>query len=310
MIALVKTMCYKKIMKKNIGHIYVISILFSLISIVSGEKLRVASLHPLMGDLAEQIGGENVEVIHLIDAQGNVHNFSPSVTALKKASGARLYLASGKGLESYLTDLRSLLGEGSSVVEVGKKIKSILITKENKHFACCPHDSHGALDPHWWHSLPNIRKAVSIISQEMSKVDPEHKDYYKQNANNLRKKFELLDDWVRKQISVIPKNDRYLVTSHAAFAYFCQEYGFKSIPVQGVNAEQKVSASYLLEANKTIKKNNVKTIFPEKKSNPKELKLIAEVCNAKLGRSLYADSAKSVAELFKHNVTVIVEGLK
>lgn len=140
-------------------------------------------------------------------------------------------------------------------------------------------------------------------------MDPANADSYKQNFSAYSKKLDSLDNWVKKELSKIPSKQRYIVTSHAAFMYFCEEYRFKAVPVQGINAEHDVSAKHLAETNKVISQKGIKAIFSEKGNNPKELKMIATATGAKLGGSLYADSAKSVEEMFKHNVTTIVKGL-
>jgi len=272
-------------------------------------QTKVASLHPLLTDIAKQVGGEHVEVIDLLKGASDIHSFSPSAGTLKKANGAVMYLAAGKGMESYLPKLKQIVGGSVEVIEVGKSINSIVIDEDSAHFACCPHHSHGAIDPHWWHSVPNIKKAAKVIAAEFSKMDAANKSVYKENYSNYKKQLDNLDSWVRKEISKIPRSDRYLATSHAAFAYFCKEYGFKSIPVQGVNAESEVTATYLAEASKVLKEKNVKVVFTEAGNNPKELKTIATSSGAKVVGSLYTDSNDSVIGMFQHNVTLIVKNL-
>ena len=275
----------------------------------SEAKLKVVTLHPLLSDIARNVGGDKVEVIDLISTQRNIHDFTPTPIILSKVSDASLFLAMGKGLENYLPKIQQLTKNEVEIIEVGKDIVSIVISSENKLFACCPHDSHGALDPHWWHSIKNLRRAVQIVAKEFSKNDPANADFYKANAKRFRAELEQLEQWTKKELSKIPKSKRYLVTAHAAFSYFCEEYGFKYIPIQGLNAEQNVSVKYLSEANVLIKKNKVRAIFPEKLNNIKELEVIAKATGAIVGDSLYAGSATSINELFKNNVQAIVKGL-
>jgi len=121
---------------------------------------------------------------------------------------------------------------------------------------------------------------------------------------------KLINSWVKKQLLAIPKSNRNLATAHAAYAYFCKEYGFKSIPIQGVNREQVTDASYLSTVVGTLKKEKVKAIFPEHGNNDKSLKTVSKSAGVQLGLPLYADSAPSIQKLFENNVTAMVQGLK
>ncbi len=93
-------------------------------------KTKVVSLHPIITDIAKKIGGEQIEVVDLLGSSANVHSFSPTPSALKKATGAELYLAAGKGLESYLPKLEEMVGK-SKVIEVGNSVTSIVIKDES-----------------------------------------------------------------------------------------------------------------------------------------------------------------------------------
>ena len=46
----------------------------------SAGELKVASLHPLIGDLAKQVGGDRVEVIDLIGKNGDPHQPDADLT--------------------------------------------------------------------------------------------------------------------------------------------------------------------------------------------------------------------------------------
>ena len=273
-------------------------------------KIKVAALTPLLADLAEQIGGEQVTVISLSGSSSDPHSFTPTPKTLSKAQGAKLYIASGKGLESFLPELRTIVGNKGKVIELGKNIVSIKVSGDSAVYACCPKHSYGALDPHWWHSIEAWRRASTLLSKELSAVDPANADYYKTRATNYRRELSKLKLWAKKEVASIPRSQRMLPTAHAAFGYFCKEFGFKSIPIQGINKEQSASPQYLAEAIKIIKDNKVKAIFPEKDANTKALKSIAKSTGVSVAPALYGDSAPSITEMFKHNVSTIAKALK
>ena len=272
-------------------------------------QTKVASLSPLLADLAKQIGGDKVTVVDLMGPNGNPHTFQPTPNQLVKAQGSALYLASGKKLEPFLPKLKSIVGNKAMVLEVGLKIPSLRISGDSAVYACCPRHAQGSIDPHWWHSIENWRRASSIVEKALTEIDPANASTYKARTKAYRSQLSGLKSWAKKEIATIPRSRRTLATAHAAFGYFCKDFGFKSIPIQGLNKEQSATPQYIAEAIETVKKNQVKAIFPEKGSNSKGLQTIAKSTGAKIAPALYADHASSIIGMFQHNVTTITKSL-
>jgi len=272
-------------------------------------QLKVASLHPLITDVARQVAGQHAHVIQLIDPHADPHHFQPSPKSLHKAKGAVLYLASGKNLETYLDKLRNTLGNSAKVVEVGKTIPSHSISDRDSHYVCCPNHSYSSIDPHWWHRVSNIQKAARVIAGEFASADPENAKAYKANAAAYSKRMATLNSWIKREVSKIPRKQRILSTAHAAFGYFCKEYGFKALPIKGLTTQQKTSAVYQAQAIQEIRKHEVKAIFPEQRSNPKALHIIAREAGVKIAGTLVADGAPNYEKMMRDNVTKIVAAL-
>jgi zinc/manganese transport system substrate-binding protein len=226
--------------------------------------------------------------------------------------GMRMIFASGKHLESYLDKLRDSLGAGVPIVEVGKTIPSLKV-EVGEMFLCCPHHAEGGIDPHWWHSADNMQRAARVVADYLTSLDPAGKDSYKAGASAASDRFEGLKRWAKQQISAIPRGDRKLVTAHAAYAYFCKEYGLKSVPLLGLGAEDEATAQHIANVVKAIQDNKIRAVFPEDKSNPKVLAQIAGQTGIKIGQPLVADGTAIHAHTFetmlRHNVAVIVAAL-
>lgn len=277
-------------------------------------QLRVASMHPLMGDLARQVGGEYVEVVDLVDPNKSIHTFAPTPKTLKEAAGARIVLASGKHLEdSWLDKVTDNLDPSAEVIEVGRTIPSLLIDRKKAMFACCPAHAAGKIDPHWWHRVANMKRAARVVSSAFSKADPVNKKNYEARARAYGKTLDELHSWIKKEVATIPRDDRELSTAHLAFAYFCKEYGFIAIPILGVNAEQDPSPKQLAETILHLKDYAVVAIFPEQNANPKALEAMERETGVVMGGTLLADNlSKEVptyVDLMKANVETIVKGL-
>jgi zinc/manganese transport system substrate-binding protein len=273
------------------------------------SPLKVAVLHPLLGDLATQIGGDRVEIIDLIGPNGDPHHFEPSPGDLKRAENATLYLVAGMGLEGYLPKLKAIIGDRATLLEVGATLPSI----EGE----CDHEGHDhdhahEIDPHWWQSVDLFRRATGIVTEALVAASPGDAATFRKNSEAYRSELDRLENWVKKEVSKIPRDKRHLATAHAAFNYFCKDFGFTPHPVQGINREQMPDPKQLATLVSDLKKHQVAAIFPEKESNPKILQTLTSDTGIRLGRPLIADGTGGMGyvAMVRHNVEAIVEGLQ
>lgn len=281
---------------------------FGVLGFTHAAELKVASLHPLVGDLLRQVGGDKVEIVDLIGPNGDPHSFEPAPKDLAAADGASLYFASGMGMEGYLPDLREILVGKARIVEVGRTLPAL--------HGKCDHEGHDhahdhEVDPHWWHSVDLFRRAAGVVADELSAASPQNKELFQANAQAYRAKLDELEKWVKREVIRIPRDRRKLATAHAAFQYFCEAYGFEAYPVQGLNRERMPDAAKLAELIATLKKKRVAAVFPEKESNPKMLESLTRDSGIKLGGELVADGRgmTSYEEMVRSNVTAIVAAL-
>ena len=277
----------------------------------SGEPLKVASLSPIVSDLARQVGGADVEVIDLMPLGSDPHVFTPTPDDLKTASRTTLILAAGKGLETYLEDLSESLGD-VSVFEVGRSVPSLRV-EVNEVFICCPSHATGAIDPHWWHSVKSAKRAAKGLSRKFAEMDSANAEAYDERYSAYAERLDLLYKWARKEISRIPRRDRELTTSHAAFGYLCREFGLRSITVQGLSSEDSPTPAYLKDVVRTLKEQDVRAIFPEGNANPKVIASMVRETGVAVGGSLYAGTlppgAPTYEDMVRTNITTIVESL-
>jgi len=293
---------------------FLVSLLSLLAFSLSAEAaVKVATLHPILADVTRQVGGAHVEVIEIMKPGGDVHHFEPSARDIAAMKGTPIILACGKHLETYLDKLRDSVGGEVKVVEVGRTIPSLLLDPKQEIFVCCPAHAKSGIDPHWWHSAENMRRAARVVAAELSEVDPANAATYEAGAKAAGEKFMQLKSWAQKEIARIPRGDRKLVTAHAAFGYFCKEYGFKTIPMLGIGRSDDISAQYIAQTIQAIRDYKIKAVFPEDQANPKVLTEIVRGTGVKTGRPLVADGTSKDAHTFEtmltHNVKVIVEAL-
>jgi len=277
--------------------------------------LKVATLHPVLTEVAQAVGGKQVQVTAIVPPGTDVHHFSPTPADIRKLDGATLVLVAGKNLENYLDRLRSILRPGQEIVEVGKTIPSETIEPGDEVFLCCPDHAKGGLDPHWWNSVEAMQRAGRILAEEFAKKDPANKAAYQAGAAAWSTKLDALKKWAKKEISAIPAGKRKLATAHLSLRYFAREFGFKILPVQGLNHNAAPATQDLATAIKVIREKKIVAVFPEQGVNAKYLRQLAADTGVKIGGELVADGNGTGAlagfeAALRHNVQTIVAALK
>jgi ABC-type Zn uptake system ZnuABC Zn-binding protein ZnuA len=275
----------------------------------AADKVRVSSFSTVLTEIAQQVGGDRVEVTGLVKPGVDPHEFEPKPEDLKIVGDAQLILLSAKHMESYVGKLKEATGTKGELVEVGDGFASLKLKSEK--------DPDKVIeDPHWWQSVANTGKAVKIVRDELIKVSPADKTVFTENAAKYLSKLDALEKWVKNELAKLPRDKRKLVTSHDAFQYFARENGFTIHAIEGISSEDQPSSKKVGDIVAAIKAEGVKAIFPESIENPKVLTEITRETGVKIAPPLYADGlgdtpeASTYEAMYKHNVTTIVEALK
>jgi zinc/manganese transport system substrate-binding protein len=284
----------------------------AMVGVASAAPIRIASLNPIVSDLARQVGGDDVDVIDLMPRGANPHQFYPSPSNLKDASRSVLVMAAGKGVETYLDEFREALGGTIPLLDVGASVPSLnLETCET--FVCCPSHAIGRIDPHWWHSVRNAKRAAGAITERLVAIDPAHADAYRARSVAYAKELDELHAWARKRIARIPRSDRELATAHAAYGYFCREFGMRAITVQGLSSEEEPDPGYLKKVIKTLRDEQVIAVFPEENAPANLMRDMVNETGVRVGAGLLAGTLPkdnpSYIGLIRHNVDIIVSTL-
>ena len=268
--------------------------------------LTVASLSTITTDLAKNIGGTHVKIEAIIKPGIDPHEFEPTPRDVKKVADANLVLFTGKGIEGYLTKLEEAAGGGSSkFLDIGRDIPSLTMDEDGKKVE----------DPHWWHSVENMKMATRVVAAAFAKADPSNAASYQKNAQRYLASLDELQRWIRVKLAGLSHDQRKLVTSHDALQYFAHDYGFTIYPLKGVSTNEEPSSRHVREIIEVIRGEHVKAVFFESIENLRAIQQIADETGTKTGGSLYSDGlgeteANTYDSMMRHNVSAIVDGLK
>jgi zinc/manganese transport system substrate-binding protein len=267
--------------------------------------LTVASLSTITTDLAMNIGGTNVKIEAIIKPGIDPHEFEPTPSDVKKVAKADLVLFTGKGMEGFLTKLEEAAGVTGKFVNVGEAVPSLTMSEEGRKVE----------DPHWWHSVENMKRATRLVTDRFEQADPANRGYYEGREKEYLASLNELQRWSRVKVAELPSSRRKLVTSHDALQYFARDYGFTILPVKGISTGEEASSQHVKEIIGVIRSHGVKAVFFESIENSRAVNQIATETGARTGGVLYSDGlgdteASTYDSMVRHNVSTIVDGLK
>lgn len=264
-------------------------------------ELKIASLHPLLSEMAKTLGGDAVEVVDLFPANGDLHSFAPGSQQIAAAADAELLLACGKGIEPYLNDLAESVRKDVVIVGLGRDIPNVYLPNSQR------------IDPHWWNTPENMKRASRTLLRAMQQQAPEQAANFRKNQRRYAAAMDTLTRKAKLQFSSIPQEHRYLVTGHAALCHFCEAFGFTPITIHGISRECEGDTAGLAALLSDLRGKGVRCIFTEVGASPKILEVIAEqlgVPTAPLVLDGVFPGNQSYEALFLHNVNTISAHLK
>ncbi len=274
-----------------------------------GGALKVVATYSILGDMVENVGGEEVEVTTLVGPDGDTHSFEPSPRDGARLSEAAVIFENGLGFETWLDDLYESSGSEAQRVVATENVEPLTLEGGHEH----AHDDEGEgsehaaegeraheegeaehgeeLDPHVWFDVGNAMIMVEGIRDALIEADPENAETYRANAREYFSELEGLDAEVRERVGSIPEEDRKLVTSHDTFGYLAEAYGLEVVGTGLASTETSdPSAGETAGLVEEIRAAGVPAIFAENVSNPALMERVAAEAGVELAPPLYTDA--------------------
>lgn len=251
----------------------------------ASEETVVATT-PVVADIASNAAGEENEVVTLLDANTDPHDYEPRPDDIQALAEAELVIASGGDLDEWISDAIDDSGSGAELM---------VLTEEMPHRVYGEHsgDAHaeeseeqadgGAeeLDPHWWHDPRNAVAAAESIAAKLGT-----------DASPFTQRITDLDREIERCVGEVPPGERKIVTDHDAFGYLAERYGIEIVGavIPALTTEAQPSAGELAALRETIEREDVSAVFPESSVSSDLAETIAEETGATADYELYGDS--------------------
>ncbi|MBX2830122.1 MAG: zinc ABC transporter substrate-binding protein [Rhodospirillales bacterium] len=128
------------------------------------------------------------------------------------------------------------------------------------------HEEHGNIDPHIWLDPANGATIAMAITDELSHLDPEHADDYRENLKTLLASLHSLGNDLSAKVAPIRDNPYFVF--HDAYQYLEAGFGLNAVGSITVSPDQKPGAKRLHEIEDKIRDTGAVCIFAEPQFRP------------------------------------------
>ncbi|NIA25266.1 MAG: zinc ABC transporter solute-binding protein [Gammaproteobacteria bacterium] len=258
--------------------VIILAILLSLIGSACGnsavdDRPTVVTTTTILGDIVREIVGDELNVQVLMPVGVDPHEFSASAGQVAQMESAVLVVANGLGLEEGLSSvLDAVMADGVPVLRVGDVVTP-------RYF------ENGQPDPHIWFDPERMAVAVRKIAERLAEVDDRLSPAdWSSRGDAYAARILDTEAEMKQRFGQISPERRKLVTSHMAFGYLADRFGFEvvGVVIPGGGTLGEASASALGALAETIVAEDVPAIFVETTVSPR----LSETLAAETGRDV------------------------
>ncbi|MDN6195194.1 MAG: zinc ABC transporter substrate-binding protein [Atopostipes suicloacalis] len=265
----------------------------------SDGKLNVVTSFTILADIAEQIGGEDVNIHNLVPTGTDPHEYEPLPKDMKAATDADILLYNGLNLEGgkegwFFKMVDAVDQEEDKIYNLSEGVKPMNITDEldaeQIEAQELDEEEHGEINPHAF-----ISPQVGIILTENMRdafveQDPDHADAYEERASDYLDRLGEMDQKYHEVVQDIPEEDRILVTSERAFQYMTEEYGLKEGFIWALDTEDTGTPEQIKSLVSFIEKYDVPVLFIESNVDSRPMETVSNQTGVPFSdRPIYSD---------------------
>ena len=227
---------------------------------VSDSGITVAVSITPQQTFVEKVCGDKVSVITMIPAGASAESYEMTSKEIAKFSKSDIYFSIGVPSE-----------ENGILPHISKETKLVDLSVPVSN-AYPDLNIGNERDPHIWLSPKRVIVMIKKIRDEMSSLDPENADFYKNNAEDYIKELQNIDNEI---VDIFKdKTKKVFYISHPSYGYFSSDYGLQMISLEEHGTE--VTPKDLAEITRIAKESGVKVIFYQEETSKKQAELLAK----------------------------------
>ncbi|WP_205843781.1 metal ABC transporter substrate-binding protein [Nakamurella deserti] len=181
------------------------------------ERPTIAVSTNILGDVVQQVVGDQVDVLVLMPPGSDPHSFEVSAQRAAELRDAELIVSNGLGLEEGVQHhLDAAAADGVPQFVAGDHVQVIAYTD----------DEMSGPDPHLWTDPQQVLRVVDALEPVVAGLADVDAGALRSSADAYRQELRTLDAELEQQFVGIPADRRALVTNHNVFGYLAQRYDF------------------------------------------------------------------------------------
>lgn len=222
----------------------------------------VAAFYPLQYAV-EQVGGQHVAVQGLTKPGAEPHDLELSPRQVATIAEADVVVYESHFQPAVDAAVRQQATKTALDVSPAARLDLVAVEDSHEHGAETEeeHAAHGARDPHFWLDPMRYADVGDAIAARLAERDPANAAAYRANAAAFRASMTTLDGEFRTGLKTCAVDE--LVTSHAAFGYLSQTYGFHQESITGLTPDAEPSPAAMAELTRHIRETGARTVYAE-----------------------------------------------
>lgn len=271
------------------------------ISSVSAQNeplTRIVATTTQAADLVTILGGDligdTIEVTALMGAGVDPHLYRPTESDIAAMNRADAIIYSGLHLEGQFDTVFNALAErGVRIYAMSDPVKAAGYTFGGFTLS---EELVDVDDPHFWFDPRNWQLTAEGAAGFLSELLPEHAELFVANYEAYYEQLDLLYTWGNEAMSVVPEEQRVLVTSHDAFQYFGDAFGWEVRGLQGISTEDEAGVADIQDIADFVVEREIPVMFVESSVPPDAIEAVREAVQSGGGqvniglKELYSDA--------------------
>jgi zinc transport system substrate-binding protein len=229
-----------------------------------GRISVVAGAYPF-AFVAQQVGGERVDVVNLTPPGAEPHDLELSPRQTAQVVDAQLILLL-PGFQPAFDDAVTQNADPAHVLDIATVVPLQPVPTDASSGEAATTTQGAPADPHVWLNPLNLALLARAVADRLALVDPPHAPQYRANADELVHQLHQLDQEFRTRLANCAITT--IVTNHAAFGYLASRYGLTQVSISGLDPEIEPSPQQLADVVQAARAAGVTTVFAETLANP------------------------------------------
>ncbi|PIE65354.1 MAG: ABC transporter substrate-binding protein [Desulfobacterales bacterium] len=267
------------------------------------KKLKIGvTLHPYYSFTAN-IVGDAAEVIPLIGAGFNPHNYRPQPDDIKRCMDLDIMVVNGIGHDEFAFE----------IMEAAHMLDKLTIIHANKDVSLIPVsgtlNGERMVNPHTFVSVTAAIHQIYTISKALQRIDPDNAELYRRNTRSYVRKLRKMKAEYMARVADLADLDFKCATIHGGYDYLLQEFGLQVTAVIEPGHGLKPTANQLAKTIDAIKALDVDVIFTEMDFPEKYVDTIHEETGVRVRHLSHLTKGEYRPESFEQGIRENLEAL-